>query len=147
MKKHLLLAALFVSTSAFACPDLSGTWSCKDSDNAQSKITVTQEAIPDGTVYHITDDASGKTEDLYADGKPHDVQAEHYTGTMTAVCHNDMSIDAHVDFANPEYNLMGTADVSVIKVDDNNFTTATTVKYSINKGAETTKLMSASCTK
>ncbi len=147
MKKHLLSAALLVSTSAFACPDLTGTWSCKDTDNTESTITVTQEAIENGTLYHITDSASGKSEDIHADGVARPVETQDYKGTMTATCTSATRIDARVEFENASYGLVGTADAVVELAGPQTLTTSTTVSYSLNKGAPQTKSMAATCTR
>lgn len=146
MKKHLLLTALLVSTSAFACPDLTGTWQCKDTDNTESTITVSQEAIQNGTLYHITD-SNGKAEDIHADGVARPVETAEYKGTMTATCTSATRIDAHVDFENASYGLTGKADAVVELTAPTTLTTSTTVSYSLNGGAPQVKSMAASCTR
>lgn len=146
MKKHLLLAALLVSTSAFACPELTGTWACKDMDNNESTITVTQEAIQNGALYHIKD-AEGKTEDVYADGVSRPVEMQEYKGTMVAKCTSQNRIEAKVDFENPSYALVGTADVSIELTGPQTLVTKTNVSYSMNGGAPNTQITGATCTR
>lgn len=68
---------IFVSSSALACPDLSGTYaSCRSltsSDSTSSDVVVSQRLVNGQTVYTVTasDDetAERSTENLQADGK------------------------------------------------------------------------------
>lgn len=146
MKKQILAAAIFVSSSAFACPDLAGTWSCKDTENSTSTMTVSQEAIPNGTLYRITDD-DGKTEEIHADGVARAVSMGDYSGTMTATCTSATRIEAHVDFENASYGLTGMADVAVELTTAQTLTTMSDVTYSLNGGAPQKKSMAASCSR
>ncbi len=146
MKTQLLMAALFVSSSAFACPDLTGAWTCKDADNNASTMTVTQDAIPNGTLYRITD-SDGKTEEIHADGVARAVEHQDYSGTMTATCTSATRVDAHVDFANAAYGLTGMADAVVELTAANALSTTTNISYSMSGGATQTKSMAAVCTR
>ena len=148
MKKQLLVMALFMSSSTFACTMLQGTWSCKDaSSGKKANIIVTQEDIANGVLYHITDSSSGKSQDLAADGVTRPVQMDQFSGTATASCMGSSELYAHMDFKNPAYGLVGQADISVKLSDPNTMLIATDVNYTLNGGAVQSENSIQNCTK
>ena len=149
MKKQMLAVAMFLSsTTVFACPDLSGTWSCKDTDGKESNITVTQEAATGGVLYHIKDNGSGKTEDVLADGNSHSFVKGDYTGTMTAMCDaSGTKVTSHVDFANTGIALTGGADIIVDLQNANTMVTTTDAKFTVGGGSQQTMHSVETCTK
>ncbi len=81
--RSLVLASLFVSASAIACPDLSGNYPvCRsNSDSSPDQNMVMTQAVVNGaTVYTSTstDSVSGETttDSLAADGKEVEVTAD-----------------------------------------------------------------------
>ena len=145
MKKHLLALALFVSSTAFACPDLTGDWTCKGDDGKETKVSITQEAITNGMLYHLT--ADGQTEDVHADGTARAFTKGDFTGTMTTTCMSSIQLASHVDFANASMGLTGKADISVELTTPNTMSTTTNATYSIGGGADQVQNSTEICTK
>jgi len=66
--KSLLTVALLFSSAAFACPDISGVYSCKFNSNISNK-----EIVKTQSGFVINSD--GNMMEYFADGKSYDVPA------------------------------------------------------------------------
>jgi hypothetical protein len=108
MKSLITVIALFASSLAIACPDLSGTFTCpadQKSGNPVSIQKVSQSAENGVTVYQIETD--GKTESIIADAQPRTETAPYLddnnkeigtsTTTMTFTC-VDPLLNYNADF-------------------------------------------------
>lgn len=109
--RTLLLASLFISASAMACPDLSGTYAtCRSTTGAStpsSDLVVTQSVSNGVTTYSMTqtdDESQERTTDLVAaDGKV--ITAEESMGEGVVMVINttysctDTALVGNVDFA------------------------------------------------
>ena len=97
MNKSILLSViLLASTSVFACPELTGSWSCKDADGNVDTVSYTQEAIQNGVLYHITN-SNNETYDLYVDGVSRTTEDEEVTQTITSKCAAANRVEMHMD--------------------------------------------------
>ncbi len=91
MQKSWLLSFVSVvvsssfSISAWACPALQGTWSCKYSDGTTDVPVIQQQAMPDGGILYTLKEASG-TETWPADGVSHEINQNGLTGSYTVSC-------------------------------------------------------------
>ncbi len=63
MKAFALIAFLFTSVSALACPDISGEWKCEDSNGEKW----TESIKKDGLKFVVV--TEGETFDIYTDGR------------------------------------------------------------------------------
>ena len=67
MRKLLILSAMIVGTSLYACPDLDGRWVCEE--NIEETLTLEQSVNADGiTVYDNGEEA------IVADGEWHNME-------------------------------------------------------------------------
>jgi microcystin-dependent protein len=64
--KSIVLAVLFLGSTAFACPNLSGSYTCTDEEGSSS-VEIRQSVIAGATVYEIS--SEGETDVFVADGK------------------------------------------------------------------------------
>lgn len=53
--KLIVIAGMLFGSVAMACPDLSGTFICKDEQNSPAEFTVSQTVVNGSTLYTITD--------------------------------------------------------------------------------------------
>lgn len=148
MNKSMLLAALLcVSTSAFACPELTGKWSCKDSEGKTSVTTVTQEAIPNGVMYRTTDE-QGNTQELPVDGVTRTAEDADFTSTMTATCKSSSRIEAKVGMVGKSYDFLVDANIVMELTDPSTLVTTVTGTSSNKAGGDKQPInQSSTCTK
>jgi len=101
MKKLSLLLVTFFATNAFACPDLTGTYSCKYDDGETDTIEFTQRVENGVTIYTIGG------QDLPANGETVEINEEEdgvqLIGTASGLCSAqgdefDTSMDLDVIF-------------------------------------------------
>lgn len=139
----LTIAALLVSTSAFACPNLTGTYAtCRSTTGATSgstNLVVTQKIQNKVTVYTVTstdDETQQRTTETYkADGKTVvETETSPDFGTVefatTATCNAQKSLDIKVKFSmNSEEFALVTSSISK----NNNKITMTTKTQSMGE--------------
>ncbi len=131
MNKSMLLAALLcVSTSAFACPDLAGTWTCTDHEGKTSTTAVTQEAIPNGMKYTTTE--NGESQDLFVDGVSRTAEDADMTTTMMATCTSSSRIDGKIGIVGKSYDFMVDANM-VMQLTDPSTLAVTVTGFSSSK--------------
>jgi microcystin-dependent protein len=109
MSKSLVLAALLMGSTAFACPDLSGTYVCQ-SEQGPVESVVTQAVVNGVTVF--TETSGGESSSMAADGKAvTSVEKEEgvvYTMTQVATCSADaLNIDINLVVADEAGNKLG----------------------------------------
>ncbi len=88
MKTLLAVSILFFSASLAnaACPMLAGDWSCQRADDGSvSSLNVTQEDIPGGVLYKVTNQ-EGEVYDYPADGVLHRFEDEDGVTTVLVTC-------------------------------------------------------------
>ena len=73
MKAFVILFSL-ISVQAFACPNFTGTYTCKDEDGRPYKSVITQRNIKGGTIYTTVE--NGETFEFIVDGKQHALAAQ-----------------------------------------------------------------------
>ncbi|MCM2278755.1 MAG: hypothetical protein NDJ89_11830 [Oligoflexia bacterium] len=98
---------LFFAGTAAACPDLSGKWNCRNSDESLSALEVVQESIPNGILYRVTDQ-TGATVEYPADGVLHAYVKGDYSSTILVTCFEDRTIESVQEFKNDKIGLFGT---------------------------------------
>lgn len=130
-KSMLLAAALLVSGSAFACPELTGDWTCTDKQGSVSKVKMTQEAIENGVMYYSTDE-KGETNSFPADGKTYNDDGADYSTTFTAACTSSARVDAKMGVVAKSYDMMIDANI-VIELTDPNTMVTTVTGFSADK--------------
>src|SRR6187399_1401636 len=90
MTKSIVLAGLLLGSTAFACPDLSGTYVCTEDGTTYEQV-VSQADAAGVTTFTVTTD--GESETLVADGKPYtsvEKDADYtYTTVMVGTCSAD----------------------------------------------------------
>lgn len=111
MKSFIVMAALFVSAQAYACPQLAGVWTCVDSTGKDSTVTVSQQNIPDGVLYTETD-TDGTTVNFPADGKTRSGSSNGMTATLVASCQGN-TVTATESFSEPSQSVKGTMNMSI----------------------------------
>ena len=116
-----IVCSLFVVNICSACPDLTGTWNCHDTDNGPYTISITQEPhSPSGTIYHFAKPVSG-TVDIIADGRTYPYVDGEAVGTQTATCTHPTTLTIHATakevLGNFEYVMITT----VNKTNSNHF--------------------------
>lgn len=86
-----VLAALF-SVQAFACPDLTGTFTCKYSDGSQETMNITYRT-ENGVSYYKYDSA-----EFAADGTVYPLQDSDNlkNGTFAATCSDDVTLKENI---------------------------------------------------
>ncbi len=87
--RTLMALALLFSSSAFACPDLTGKFTCMYQDKSTEDVTISQEMQKDGTfVYNYNGTM------IPADGKIYDVpdDAQVKEGKFKAFCDDDITL-------------------------------------------------------
>jgi hypothetical protein len=120
--KFIAVAALLLGSTAFACPDLSGTYVCEQ-DGQKTENVVAQSEAAGVTTYTATED--GETTTLVADGKPYtEVETEEdyvYTTTTVATCAADaLNLDINLDLTDKAGNKMMTVKAkAVVSLDAN----------------------------
>jgi hypothetical protein len=61
----LFLSLFLLSSKSIACPDLTGTYTCTNSQGASTTLTITQETIAGNTIFTFTE--NGETSHLPSD--------------------------------------------------------------------------------
>jgi hypothetical protein len=88
MKFVSIIATFFAASTAFACPDLSGTYVCQG-QNGLENLTIEQEVVNQMTIYTLTD--SQGTQQLPTDNVVYPVEdaASNLTGSARFACEGD----------------------------------------------------------
>lgn len=89
MKLVSVLFVTLVASSAMACPDMTGSWTCT-SEQGTSNMIIAQEAMPGGAMYEITDDSG--TYQLPADGVTRNYDQDGVNGSFVAACQGNTSV-------------------------------------------------------
>ena len=91
MKSMILTAVFLMGTSAWACPDLSGKFSCANGDSEPIVLTVTQRVEEGVTIYTLVED----TAEFIADGNWHSEVGQDYIYMNKVTCGDDNRV--HVE--------------------------------------------------
>jgi hypothetical protein len=139
----LILALTGITLSAGACPDLSGAWACKTSDDQTYHATVTQTEIPSGQLYRIKD-TDGSDAEYRADGIKRTSVDGNTVWSDLVTCKNNSAVEAVSEIRNSEDNFEGKITQSLTK------SSATTLKlrsviWIKFQGVSDTKVMTTNC--
>ena len=87
--RTLTTLALLCSSSAFACPDLTGKFTCMYQDKSTEDVTISQEIQKDGTVVYNYNGTM-----IPVDGKVYDVPDDEQVkeGKFKAFCDDDVTL-------------------------------------------------------
>jgi hypothetical protein len=136
-------AVLMFSTSAFACPDLAGTYSCPADDGSMTDTIVAQVVVSGVTVYTVTD--SEGSYDLIADGQTRSQSGQTQTGNNATVtesntCNGSANLTSVSTYNETDPTGKSVASFNVVQVASRDASggLALTVRYSENGGAEQT---------
>lgn len=112
MIKSTLLAAVFcLSASAFACPDLTGTWTCTDFEGKTSQSVVTQEVIENGVLYKIANE-KGEVQEFPANGVAYTSEDADFSSTMVSTCVSSALIKTNYKMVGKSYDFMADVDMT-----------------------------------
>jgi hypothetical protein len=122
MKRSVLSLLVLASLNTWSCPDLSGSFTCKDFDtNAHQDVVISQEVVDGSMNYTVQVTSEGETTSrLYiADGETRDVESDAFSSrTETSSC-KDGSLIVDIKGVTAETNENLDA-VVTIKIDENN---------------------------
>jgi hypothetical protein len=135
-------AVLVFSTSALACPDLAGTYSCPNEDGAAEDMTVAQAVVDGVTVFTVTD-AEGSYE-MMADGVTRVQKGQTDTGnnatiTESNTCNGSANLTTVASYNETDPTGKSVASFNLVQVVSRDAATgglALNVRYSENGGAE-----------
>lgn len=99
-KFFVIAVGLFISAPSWACPDLSGNFSCMDSQGKAHDLTIQQQTVEGGSHYTMTSTEEGRVDiwEVTADGKERDIPEGHGLkgAKYTATCDADTSMNLNV---------------------------------------------------